>query len=139
MEARVTGFNPSRYLLTCNGIPLALQPTGVVGEFAGGVRFKAWNPPSSLHPSIGVQAPLVFDLIDTWNQRSVAGCQYHVAHPGGRNYDTFPVNAYEAESRRLARFFRLGHKPGKVGKLPPNIDAPASREMPFTLDLRRHE
>lgn len=139
LEARISGFNPSRHVLACNGVPLALQPTGVAGEFVGGVRFKAWNPPSSLHPTIGVQAPLRFDLVDTWNRRAIAGCQYHVTHPGGRNYDTFPVNAYEAESRRLARFFVMGHTPGDLNHLPPNIDAPASREFPFTLDLRRHE
>ncbi len=137
VEVRVTGMNQSRYAITCNGQPLPLQPTGIAGDYVAGVRYKAWNPPSALHPSIGVHAPLVFDVVDTWMQRSVGGCQYHVAHPGGRNYDTFPVNAYEAESRRLARFFRIGHTPGAVPQVRPNSDTPASREMPFTLDLRR--
>ena len=137
IELRVTGLNQSRYTITCNGEPLPLQPTGVAGEYVAGVRYKAWNPPSSLHPSIGIHVPLIFDVIDTWNKRSVGGCQYHVAHPGGRNYDNFPINAYEAESRRLSRFFRMGHTPGTVEGVQANIDLPASKEFPFTLDMRR--
>mgnify|MGYP002040521699 FL=1 len=107
LEIHLSGFNESRYVVTVNGRALSVQPTGVKGEFVGGVRYKAWNPPSSLHPSIGVHAPLVIDIVDTWNGRSIGGCQYHVTHPGGRNYDTFPVNAYEAESRRLSRYFSI--------------------------------
>ena len=101
--------------------------------FIGGVRFRAWQPPTCLHPTIGIHAPLVFDLVDTWMQRSLGGCQYHVTHPGGRSFDTFPVNSFEAESRRLARFFRFGHTPGKMQVGAPEISA----EHPFTLDLRR--
>ena len=137
IEVRVTGLNDSRYTVTVNGQPLPLQPTGTQGEFVAGVRYKAWNPPSSLHPTIGVHAPLTFDIVDTWMGRSLGGCQYHVAHPGGRNYGTFPVNAYEAESRRLARFARMGHTAGPLAVPPTTIDLPGSREFPFTLDLRR--
>ena len=136
IEVRVTGFNDSRHAITCNGEPLPLQATGTVGEYVAGVRYKAWNPPSSLHPSIGVHAPLVFDIVDTWMKRSLGGCQYHVAHPGGRNHETFPVNAYEAESRRLGRFFRMGHTPGNVHVPAANIQLPGSREFPFTRDMR---
>ena len=136
IEVHVSGLNPSRHSVTVNGQSLPLQPTGVAGEWVASVRYKAWNPPSALHPTIGVHAPLTFDIVDTWMKRSIGGCQYHVAHPGGRNYDTFPVNAYEAESRRLARFFRMGHTPGRMAGVHPTLGVPASREFPFTLDLR---
>jgi uncharacterized protein (DUF2126 family) len=137
IEVRVSGYNPSRYAVTCNGQALPLQATGTAGEFVAGVRYKAWSPHSSLHPSIGVHAPLTFDIVDTWMQRSVGGCQYHVSHPGGRNYSTLPVNAFEAESRRMARFSAMGHSAGTFATLPPSLHTAASREFPFTLDLRR--
>jgi len=133
LQVSVSGMPQDRYVLTCNGMPVPLRPTGTVGEFVGGVRYRAWQPPSSLHPNIGVHAPLVFDLVDTWMQRSLGGCQYHVSNPGGLSHEKLPVNAYEAESRRLARFFRIGHTPGKLVPAAPV----ENREMPMTLDLRR--
>ncbi len=133
VQVAVRGLVDDRHVLTCNGRPVPLQRTGRVGEFVAGVRYRAWSPPSGLHPTIGVHAPLTFDLVDRWMGRSMGGCQYHVAHPGGRNHDTFPVNAYEAEARRLARFFRIGHSPGAVRV----VDEPRNPDHPFTLDLRR--
>jgi len=137
LEVRVSGLVDPRHVVTVNGRVLPLQPTGRAGEFIGGVRYRAWQPPSALHPTIEPHAPLTFDLVDRWMQRALAGCQYHVAHPGGRNYETFPVNAYEAESRRLARFFAFGHTP--EGGFARRVEPPAQRslEFPFTLDLRR--
>jgi uncharacterized protein (DUF2126 family)/transglutaminase-like putative cysteine protease len=132
IEVRVSGYNDSRYVITCNGRAVPMQSTGTVGEFVSGVRYKAWSPPSALHPSIPSHAPLTFDIVDTWMNKSMGGCQYFVAHPGGRSYDTFPINAYEAESRRLSRFFQMGHTAGKMVVTP----ATPSREFPFTLDLR---
>lgn len=137
MEVHVSGFNESRYVITCNGQALPMQSTGTVGEYVAGVRYKAWNPPSSLHPTIDTDVPLTFDVVDTWSKRSVGGCQYHVAHPGGMSYETFPVNSYEAESRRLSRFSILGHTPGTMVIPPATINVPASKEFPFTRDLRR--
>ncbi len=137
IEVLVSGLNESRYVVTCNGQALAMQCTGTVGEYVAGIRYKAWNPPSSLHPSIGIHAPLTFDIVDTWMKRSLGGCQYHVTHPGGLSYETLPVNSYEAESRRLSRFTTTGHTPGLMEVPPATINVAGSREFPFTLDLRR--
>ncbi|HEV7984651.1 MAG TPA: transglutaminase family protein [Steroidobacteraceae bacterium] len=139
LQVHVTGLPPDRFALTCNGRSVPLRPTGTVGEFVAGVRYRAWQPPSALHPKIGVHSPLTFDLFDTWMHRSLGGCQYHVAHPGGRSYQSFPVNSFEAESRRLARFFRLGHTPARAAAraVGPAEPAGACPEFPFTLDLRR--
>ena len=132
MQILVRGLTGERHSITCNGIRVPLHPTGMHGECVAGVRYRAWQPPNCLHPSIPVHTPLVFDLLDSWNDRSLGGCTYHAAHPGGRNHDSFPVNSYEAESRRLARFFPNGHTGGKVLAR----EAPMSPDFPFTLDLR---
>ncbi|MBL8330395.1 MAG: transglutaminase family protein [Rubrivivax sp.] len=132
LELKVTGLNDNRHIISVNGEPAPLQPTGRVGEFVCGVRYRAWQPPSALHPTIGSHAPLTFDIVDSWLKRSLGGCRYHVSHPGGLSHEAFPVNAYEAESRRLARFFSFGHTPGSLDLAP----AQPSGEFPFTLDLR---
>ncbi len=132
LQVRVSGFDPARYLVTCNREAVPVAATERTGEYVGGVRFRAWQPASSLHPTIPVDAPLTFDLYDRWNGRAVAGCTYHVAHPGGRNFEHFPVNANEAESRRLSRFQPFGHSDGHY----PEPRLQTSRELPTNLDLR---
>lgn len=134
LQLKVNDMTADRHIVACNGRRVPLHSTGTRGEYVAGIRYKAWSPPSGLHPQIPIQAPLVFDVIDTWNERSIGGCTYHVAHPGGRSYDTFPVNAYEAESRRIARFWPYGHTPGTLN--PP--EEGLNPDYPYTLDLRYH-
>ena len=134
LQVLVTGMTDSRHIVTCNGRRVPLRTTGEVGEFVAGVRYRAWQPPSCLHPTIPVHTPLVFDILDTWNQRSLGGCRYHVAHPGGLSHETFPVNSYEAEGRRGSRFEDMGHTVGSMS-IPPEERNP---RFPLTLDLRRN-
>ncbi|MCX7083185.1 MAG: transglutaminase family protein [Methylococcales bacterium] len=163
VQVLVTGFNHARYVISCNGRRLPMRKTARHGEFVAGVRYRAWQPPSALHPTIAPHVPLVFDVIDTWNGRSVGGCTYYVAHPGGRSYDDFPVNDYAAETRRMTRFWDYNHTPGVIirpplassqvsaselpllttfsvtNAVPRAMSPPAeelSTEYPFTLDLR---
>ncbi len=155
LQLRVTGLTEGRHVIACNGRRLPLRSTGRKDEFVAGIRYRAWQPPSALHPTIKPHSPLVFDVIDSWNGRAIGGCSYHVAHPGGRSYDVFPVNAYEAESRRISRFWDQGHTPGPLrpvpelaslgqflpsGSLPGPMAPPpedVNEEFPYTLDLRR--
>lgn len=159
VQIKLNNFVDERYILTCNGVKVPLVATGKKGEYVAGIRYKAWQPWSALHPTIGIDTPLVFDIVDTWNSRSIGGCTYFVSHPGGRSYDTFPVNSYEAESRRINRFWDIGHTQGKIAA-PKNQaysqepvrkirshhvvktfnykEIPVSLEFPHTLDLRHN-
>jgi len=133
LQVKARGLISERYRITCNGVALPMHSTGTHGEYVAGVRYKAWAPYSALHPTINVHTPLVFDVVDIWNRKSLGGGTYYVAHPGGRNYDTFPVNANEAEARRMARFIQQGHTQASVDVAAAQVHP----EHPYTLDLRQ--
>ena len=133
LQVTLKGANPDRYIVTANTRVVPMSPTAANGCRVGGVRYKAWKPSLSLHPVLDVDAPLTFDIFDTWTGRSLGGCRYHVAHPGGRSFDTFPVNGNEAEARRLSRFEHIGQTPGEFTPVPERPHP----EFPMTLDLRR--
>lgn len=133
LQIKVKNFVEERYVITCNGVEVPLSKTNVKGEFVSGVRYKAWAPYSALHPTIGVDTPLTFDIIDSWNQRSIGGFNYFVSHPGGRSYDTFPVNSFEAESRRISRYWDFNHTQGDVEAYDPVVksqDSTAQKDSP---------
>jgi uncharacterized protein (DUF2126 family) len=133
LQVRARNLTDGRHVLLCNHRPLPMAPTGTPGEYVAGVRFRAWQPPEALHPTIPVHAPLVFDVYDRWTGRAVGGCTYHVSHPGGMAFESRPANALVAESRRAARFFQFGHS---SGSFPQEEEAP-NPLFPLTLDLRR--
>lgn len=165
LQIKIQDFNEDRYVVTCNGVQVPLTKTDIEGEFVSGLRYKAWQPWSALHPTIKVDTPLTFDIIDKWNTRSIGGFNYFVSHPGGRSYDTFPVNSYEAESRRINRYWDFNHSQGEVTEFEPKIsgeansvfaveanrkmssrvgskklyfhEMPRNKEYPHTLDLRQ--
>jgi len=130
---RLDGATGERHRLVVNGRIVPLRATGREGEYVAGIRYRAWQPARGMHPTLPVDAPLVFDLYDTWSERAIGGCAYHVAHPGGRNSEVFPVNAYEAEGRRLARFEPFGFTGGMFD----TAREEANPDFPYTLDLRR--
>ncbi|MEI5674466.1 MULTISPECIES: transglutaminase family protein [unclassified Nocardioides] len=139
LQVSIRGIDLHRHLVTCQGVPVPLTPTGVPGEFYAGVRYRAWQPWSALHPSIEVHAPLHVDVVDTAAEVSLGGATYHVVHPGGRSYDHPPVNANEAEARRASRFEARGHTAGRldVAGIRERGRRATSAEYPHTLDLRR--
>lgn len=118
LQVKVSGFVEGRHILVCNGCRVPLRSSGIKSEYVAGIRYKAWNPPSALHPTIGADAPLVFDIVDTWNNRILGGCTYFVSHPGGRSFDTYPVNSFEAESRKISLFQGFGHTPSARQEVP---------------------
>ena len=137
LQVRTEGLVPGRHVVTCNGRVVPLRATASTGTLVAGLRYRAWQPPSALHPTIGVHSPLVFDIVDLQAGRSIGGCTYRVSHPGGRNYDRFPVIANEADARRTARFSTIGHTPGPVDVASVEAELARLDGYPRTLDLRR--
>ena len=138
VQVKLTGMNDSRYILLCNGARVPLRPTNVKGEYVCGIRYRAWQPPSALHPTIGVDTPLTFDIIDVWNARSIGGCTYYVSHPGGRSYNTFPVNSFEAESRRVNRFWNQGFTPEALKEHIAEILVQTKKSSPEAAAIVQH-
>jgi uncharacterized protein (DUF2126 family) len=141
LQVRVAGFVPEQHVLTCNGMAVPLTATGTAGTYVAGIRYRAWKPWSSLHPTLEIDSPLTFDIVERTGRVSLGGATYHVVHPGGRNYDHPPINAKEAEARRARRFEAMGHTTGVI-----DVDgldaqllwrAASETEYPLTLDLRR--
>ncbi|MGZ3633133.1 MAG: transglutaminase family protein [Parachlamydiaceae bacterium] len=135
VQIKMSGILPHRHIITCNKRYVPLHPCPEKGEYIAGIRYKAWNPPLTLHPLIPVNTPLVIDVYDTWLKRSIGGVTYHSTHPGGLNYVHLPVNAKEAEARRNSRFEVFGHTYGT--QTPPVKHR--NQDYPYTLDLRRPE
>ncbi len=133
IEVKASGLTDGRHVILVNGRIVPMRATAL-GEGVAGVRYRAWSPAHSLHPTIHSHAPLLFEVWDGWRKRSLGGCSYHVAHAGGRSYSVFPINAYEAEGRRLARFESFGFTGGMFEPKHTDIDA----NFPHTLDLRRY-
>ena len=132
--ARCAAGSATATRVACNGRALPLHPTGTHGEYVAGVRYRAWQPPTCLHPTIPVHAPLVFDVVDTWLERSLGGCTYHVAHPGGRAYERLPGE--RVRGRGAARRALLAVRP-HAGARQARAAPAAIPEFPLTLDLRR--
>ncbi|MDX2191681.1 MAG: transglutaminase family protein [Bacteroidota bacterium] len=155
VQLKMEGIIDGRHIVTCNGVKVPLKYTGITGQFVAGVKYRAWRPPSALHPTIGIDSPLVFNIIDTWNGKTIGNCTYFVAHPGGRSYDSFPVNSYEAESRRVNRFWNMGFQQQPIevpaymqalsgyfeeGKIPDQVTAYSEEpeeEYYYTFDMRK--
>jgi uncharacterized protein (DUF2126 family) len=133
LQVKLKGADLSRYTVTCNQREVPLTQSPISESAVAGVRFKAWQAPLAMHPVTPVDAPLTFDIYDKWSNRAIGGCVYHVAHPAGRNYETFPVNGNEAEARRLSRFQAHGHSPNVYTML----GGSSHPDFPLTLDLRR--
>lgn len=136
IQVKVSGFIEGRHILVCNSCRVPLRSSGIKGEFVAGIRYKAWNPPSALHPTIGADAPLVFDIVDTWNNRILGGCTYFVSHPGGRSFDTHPVNSFEAESRKISLFQGFGHTPS-FGQEVPIVDKSSPAVSRFVAETKK--
>jgi uncharacterized protein (DUF2126 family)/transglutaminase-like putative cysteine protease len=132
LQISVDHFNTERYALAVNGYQLPLKRGLNDGEYFIGLKFRAWQPPHCLHPAIPVHTPLVFDIIDIQEQKSIGGCRYHASHPGGASYEDRPVNALSAEARRKERFTSHGHTPGRFSlfKFPDRL------QHCDTIDLR---
>ena len=129
VQVELTGLTPTHHILVCNGRRVPLQPTRTRGRFLAGVRYKAWNPPSSLHPTLWPVYSLVFDLLDARTGEVLGGCTWFPARPSLVGFSAAPAPVASGEPEREP------HYRPQAAVLPPW--SPGGRFLPFGSGARK--